>query len=139
MNKKIDEKINEAVNYVLDRYRNGFYDMPGACYFSSPKSWSCDDRRYVLELDSGGRPILQEGNFVIFGRSLVMGQSLSMNLQLGKTLSEGLQLVSADSKNRANAYAAKKALSLVKTKGKTKNTITSLSRAIDKLIKESGD
>ncbi len=139
LNEKIDEKIEEAVKYTLKRYRNGFYDMPGACYFASPKAWSCDDRKYVLELDGGGRPTLQEGNFVIFGRGLVLGKSLSMNLALGKTLSEGLQLVSADSKNRGNAFAAKKALSLVKTKGKTKNTTIALSKTLNKIVKESGD
>ena len=68
-----------------------------------------------------------------------MGQSLTMNLQLGKTLSEGLQLISADSKNRANAFAARKALTMVKTKGKTKSTTIALSKTLHKIVKETGD
>ncbi len=139
LNEKINEKIQKAVKYVLEKYRNGFYSMKGKCYFSSPKAWSCDNRKYVLELDSGGRPILQQGNFVIFGKGLVNGRSLSMNLSLGKTLSEGVQLALADAKNRSNAFAARSALSIIKSKGKTKQTTEALSKTLNTIVKESSE
>lgn len=139
LDQKIASYIYEVLPDVNKKLKSGYFNIRGECWFSSTKSWSCQNREYTLAIDERGIPSLQQGSFVIIGKGLIEGKSLSMSLTLGKTLSEGLNLASADSKSRGAVYAAKKALNVVKTKGKTKSTVIALSKTLNKLIKEGED
>jgi len=134
---KIDQLIESAVEHG---YKKAVAeDIEGDCYFSTARSWSCADRWYTLELDNAGRPILNAGNMVMWSPTQVMNKSLNMSVTLGHSLSEGLSIASIDSKSRNEAEQAQKALNLVKTKGKSKTNVASLSKTLNKLLKESSD
>jgi len=139
----LHEKIIQHIPYAVEKMKEnrdyGDYEIAGSCRFSSNRSYSCDNGRLTLEVDNAGHPTLQKGQKIIFGKGVINGRSLSLNVTLGHSLSEGLQLAEADRKSRDAVRSAKKALSMVKTKGKTKQTTRALTRALNKVVKENGD
>jgi len=138
LEEKIDAAIPAAVKAMNRNNGYGDYDIDGKCYFISPKAWTCN-REFTLELDNANRPILAHNSKVIWGHGLVNGHSLNMSVTLGHSLSEGLQLAEADRRSRDEVASARHALTLVKTSGKTKSNLQTLTKALNKIAKQSGD